>query len=423
MTRTVLLLQGPPTPFWRELAQAFEDAGDRCRRVLLCPGDGVWWRGPAIRYRGTLEAWPDALGAILAREGVTDILYYGDQNPYHRAAADVARRMGCRAVAVEFGYLRPGWLTLERGGMGAWSHFPDDPSLIRHAALDLPELPETRRFAHRQAVEALHETVFVFANAVLRPLYPHYDDDRRMSALLEYGSTILRWARQAWRGAAQQRAVRALLASGKPFVLVPLQLQSDSQIRRNSPFRGLRPMLEQVLSSFARAAPDDLCVVVKIHPLDVGLVDWARVVRGIADRHGVHGRVFTIDGGDLPAMLHRCRGTVLVNSTVGLHAIRAGVPVKALGIAVYDMPGLTHQGSLDSFWRRPDPVDAALAGDVVRLLAASIQVPGSFYEPEGRRTAIAEIVRRIRSDALNEPRAFVDPPPRLAHARRLGVPV
>jgi capsular polysaccharide export protein len=108
---------------------------------------------------------------------------------------------------------------------------------------------------------------------------------------------------------------------------------------------------------------------------------------------------------------------------VGLHAIRVGCPTKVLGIAVFDIAGLTHQAPLDTFWTAPEPVDAGLAADFVRALAGTIQVKGSFYHPAGQRAGQAEIVRRVAGRTVNEPGAFVDPPPRLARAIRTGVPV
>jgi capsular polysaccharide export protein len=306
--------------------------------------------------------------------------------------------------------------------MGARSHVPSDPETIRRLADSLPEAPSAPTFVHKQATEAIHETVFVFANEILRPLYPFYATQSSLNPVIEYASTILRWHRQWRRHAENARVLARAEGGGWPFMLLPLQLQSDSQIRWNSPWRDLRDMLDAVFASFARHAPSDLNLLLKVHPLDVGLVDWGRTAAALALRHGLSKRIATVDGGDLAALLRACRGVVLVNSTVGLHAIRAGRPVKTLGAAVYDMPGLTHQGPLDTFWTSPEPVDAALARDFVRVLSHTVQVPGSFYVAEGRRLAIDTVVGRILGNQVNEPGAFADPPPRLAKALASGVP-
>jgi capsular polysaccharide export protein len=149
-----------------------------------------------------------------------------------------------------------------------------------------------------------------------------------------------------------------------------------------------------VLRSFGRNAPPDRQILFKLHPLESGWHAWTRRIGRLARRHGVADRVRVIRGGDLQRLLKASRGAVLVNSTVGMHALRLGVPTCALGQAIYGIAGLTHQGGIDSFWTAPDPVDAALFDTFERALAG-IQVKGSFFNPEGRRRAVLEIADRL----------------------------
>ena len=206
-----------------------------------------------------------------------------------------------------------------------------------------------------------------------------------------------------------------------PYAVYALQLQNDWQIRANSPHRDQREALDRVMAAMKRAAAPQMRLIVKLHPMDFGMIDWGREVAAIAARHGLGERVLFIDGGDLDALMAAAHGVVVINSTVGLHVLRAGRPTKALGIAVYDMEGLTDQRDLDTFWAGPQAPDPALVDAFVRLLAATIQLRGSFYEPEGRAVAVAEIVRRVLAGQVNEPGAFIDPPPRLARARESGI--
>jgi capsular polysaccharide export protein len=127
--------------------------------------------------------------------------------------------------------------------------------------------------------------------------------------------------------------------------------------------------------------------------------------------------VFFIEIGNLQAILHACHGAVIVNSTTGLHSLRAGVPTIALGAAVFDVAGLTHQGGIDSFWRHPEKVDKDLLNDFIKALAGSVQIKGSFYHAEGRRLGAEGIIKRIREGLVNEPGAYVETPPRLAWRR------
>ncbi len=422
--RSILFLQGPPSVFWSELADAFEAEGHRTHRIHVCPADRLFWRRKgAVNYRGRFEDWGTYLADFMRAEGVTDIVYYADQQAYHRVAAEVARGMNINAVAIEFGYLRPDWLTVERNGMGVYSHFPNDPARIRAIAADAPTPDLAVRFPYSFVAEAVAEVTYNLANVFLKPFYPHFNADKYYHPFVDYLSWVPRTVRQR---KAQRDAVGVIAdcKAGKwPFFMLAMQLQSDYQIRRNSHYGHLSGMLDEVIGSFARNAPSDARLVAKLHPLDNGRENWPRVLRETAARYGLEDRLLTIDGGDVADILPHARGCILVNSTVGLYAIRARCPTKVLGIAVFDIPGLTHQGTLDQFWVAPEPVDAALAEDFVKALAATIQVKGSFYDPAGRKVAQTEIVRRIAQGLVNEPGAFVSPPPRIEKARMAGVPL
>ncbi|MEM6383171.1 MAG: capsular biosynthesis protein [Pseudomonadota bacterium] len=367
--------------------------------------------------------WSVWLTRLIEEEGVTDIVYYGDRQPYHRAARAVAMERGIKAHAVEFGYLRPGWLTLERGGMSAFSHFPADPAVIRQNGSGLAALPKTGGFGHHWLHEATHEIIYNITNLLYAPIFRNYAPDLLEKPYKEYLSGVAK----LWRGRKQRSRYEAVerlcLEASWPMALYALQLQTDWQIRANSPIADQRDSLDHVISSLARSAPADMRLLVKLHPLDSGRIDWEAEVAEIARRHGVGDRVLFLDGGNLDALLRRSHGAIVINSTVGLQALRMGFPVKVLGVAVYDLPGLTHQGSLESFWHSPDPVDTELRVAFVRLLAASTQVPGSFYNRKGRAVAVKKVADRLAMGRVNEPNAFVTPPPRLARARRMGIPV
>ncbi len=413
--RTVLLLQGPPSGFWGELGDGFAAAGANVLKINLCLGDRFYWgRRSAIAFRGSRSDWPGFLEELIVGGRVTDILYYGDRMPYHVLAAEVAARHGARTYAVEFGYLRPGWITLERGGMGAWSHFPDDPAKIRALSETLPPVDNERRHGHAFGVEAFNEVVFNLLNSFDYLLHPSYDPSRFYAPLVEYLSSFLRTARRR-RQRPTTDVVSQEAGSGRwPYALYALQLQSDWQIRANSPYRDQREALDKVIGSLSRSAPPDMRLIVKLHPMDVGMIDWGKETAAIARRHGVADRVLFIDGGDLDRLMAAATIVLVINSTVGLHALRAGRPVKVLGVAIYDMMGLTEQRGLDEIWRAPISPDPQLVDSLVRVLGATIQVRGSFYDLEGRRAAATEMVRRILAMEVNQPGAFIEPPPRLA---------
>ncbi len=417
-----LFLQAPPGPFAPELRDAIVARGHDVHRINLCLGDAVQWGWrPAVSYRGPYAQWRPFLGDYVRRHAITDILYYGDRLPYHRVAVDLARDLGLRGTAIEFGYLRPDWITLEREGMSALSHFPLDPAMIKAAAARVPPRDLAERYAHGFATEAFREVTHHLITYFGRPFYPRYNADNYYNPLLNYLSYLPRLMASGRRSRRAAVRTRNWLQMKRRYALVPLQMQNDYQLRASSPFRHQREAIEMVLDSLRRAAPEDFHVVFKIHPLDNGWEGWSRVVGEVAAKLGIPRRVSTIDGGHLPTLLDHCSRVILINSTVGMHAIQRLRPTKVLGLAMFDIPGLTHQGSLDSFWCEPELPDPELRDCFIRLLAATIQIQGSFYNREGRARAIFEITQRLIDGTVNEPGGFVDSPPRLARAHQLGV--
>lgn len=421
-SRTILFLQGPPWFFAADLAREVERRGARALRINLCIGDRIYWpRRGAVNFRGRLSGWEAFLRAFVEREGVTDIVYYADRLPYHVIAARVAKSLGINAIAYEFGYLRPDWVTLERDGLSAYSRFPEDPARIRAIAEGMPAPDMTARYPLPHALEATGEVIFNLANFFLRPLYPFYRPDRLYNPVLEYLRHIPRLLAGSGPSRRADRVLDELLAAKTTYFLMPLQLEADYQLRANSPFAGQVEAIEQVIASFAAQAPAGSVLLMKQHPLDAGIERWDREIARAAAAAGVAGRVRFINGGDLTRQLAAAAGVVLINSTVGVHAVIAGAPVKVLGVAVYDIEGLTFRGDLDAFWGAPTPPDPTLVDAFVRALAGTIQMKGNFYTKAGRTAAAAAMAERIVAGTVNEPGAWLPEAPRVARLRRLGI--
>lgn len=395
--RVVLMLQGHPSPFWGELRDHLVAGGHRVVKVHFCLADEVFWRGrPALKYRGRFRDWETWLGALIDREGITDILYFADRLPYHAVAQEVGNPRGVRCWAIEFGYLRPDWLTMERDGMGARSRFPKERSEIEELAQGMPAPDQTQLYRHEFLTEASHEVAFNLLRAFGRPFYPFYWPDKAMWPAIEY----LSWLPLLPRLKAMERAAgkieNRLISEKTPFNLVAMQLEVDYQIRASSHYANLDEFVTEVLNSFKQNAPADRRLIFKQHPLDHGLSHWFSRIRRMATQVGVADRVQVIRGGDLDRLLKASKGAVMVNSTVGLHAIRLGIPVCVTGKAVFDLTGLTHQSGLDTFWTAPEPVDMGFA-ETFRRALSRIQIKGSFFDPVGRRAAIDAVAARLRA--------------------------
>lgn len=411
--RTFLFLQGPSSPLFIEIAGLLEMAGSRCIRINLNAGDWVSWRWRnAFNYRGDFAGWRAYVSRRIAVENVTDMILHGEERPYHKVAIEEARRLGVGINVVEMGYLRPDWVTLERDGLSSNSHFPDDPGHILEAASDLPDPDWTRRYSQTFLAEALYDLVYYLPTVFLWFLYPGYRRHGLYHPLMEYAGWLRRLPSSSRRSREAEDVVEHLLAGGKRFFVYPLQLQTDFQLRAHSPFHRQQDAIRLILWSFAENAAPETHLVLKLHPLDNGLMDWRAYVDNIGASCGLSSRLHFIDGGDLDRLMAASEGMVTVNSTAALTALRAGKPVKALGAAIYDIEGLSDRGDLDRFWHEPRPPSPELRDAFFKLLATAIQVRGNFCSGEGARAAAVEIAERLLSRTVNLPDGYVDPPPR-----------
>jgi capsular polysaccharide export protein len=394
--RRFLLLQGPVGPFFALLARRLRDQGHQVTRILFNGGDRLFAWGPgAVSYRGQLAGWPAFLDQQLRERSVTDIVLFGDCRPLHREAVAQARRHGIAVHVLEEGYLRPHWLTLERGGVNGYSSLPRDPRWYRDEASALPVWQPPTRMLDSLAFRIAIDMLYRLATFLGAPRYPGYRTHRPWHPLAEYGAGArgsLLWVYQRWRS---RRHATRIIAGDRPWFVFPLQLEADSQIRFHSPTRSMLPAIHDVVTSFARSAPADSLLVVTEHPLDTHMVDLAGATRAAAEASGVEDRVLFLRGGSPTELLRGCHGIVTINSTIGFRALALARPLKALGKAVYDLPGLTFQGSLDDFWRRAQPPDESLFDAFRRVLAARTQINAGLYSPSALGHAASRAAARL----------------------------
>lgn len=397
--RRYLFLQGCESPFLTRLGDRLRSAGHAVHRIHFNAGDAVYWgRRPAWSFKDRVEALPAFLEPLFERYGFTDVVLLGDTRPVHAAALPVARACGARVQVLEEGYFRPNWLTLEEGGVNGYSPLPRDPDWYREAARLVPRYGEGERVANPTALRALHELGYHLPNALNPVLYPGYRTHRPHVSPVELFGWARRFARLPFHERRDRRTIKRLLSGHGPLFLLPLQLDSDSQMRVHSPFGGVSALLERVIASFAAHAPGNGRLVIKNHPFDTGLTDFGRQARALARDHGVADRVDYLETGHLPTLLDVAAGVVTVNSTVGTSALVHRVPLIAMGDAIYNLPGLTFQGPIDRFWRDSTPPDRRLFLAFRDTVIHVSQVNGGFYSSRGIALGTEQCVERMTRD-------------------------
>jgi capsular polysaccharide export protein len=393
-----LFLQGLPGPFFKMLGAELARHGAVVSRVNFNGGDVLDWpTTPGYWFRKHPERWPVWLRRLLVSKQVTDIILFGDCRLLHVAARQIASVLGISVHVFEEGYLRPNHVTLELSGVNGNSALPVALADYRALAefINTPSIEKSIKSSFgRRSREAL---LYYTATVLLRPLFRHFQSHRHLSIRQE----CLGWTKRFLARRKELSASNSALAKlgDRPFMLLPLQLEGDAQISHHSSFPTMATALISVIQSFATCAPASLMLLIKRHPFDPDIMNWRRFIEEEARRRGVSERVFYTERADLDGLLGRASGVVTVNSTVGPIALSRGVPVLALGDAIYRLSGLTSGVVLDEFWLSPGSVNQDDFNMFCRVLKHVSLLNGGFHD----RGALRLLITNAR-DRLLEPK-------------------
>ncbi|SFR43561.1 capsular polysaccharide export protein [Yoonia tamlensis] len=398
-TRNFLFLQGPHGPFFAQLAKMLVAAGANVHRVGFNAGDRVFWgRMPNyIAFRAARDAWPERLCAILRDRAITDIVIYGDTRPIHATAVAQAKAAGLRIHVFEEGYLRPYWVTYERDGSNGHSALMDIPLPEMRARLaagttDIPP-PPSHWGDMRQHIfyGALYHWFVMFWNRGYPQFKPHRALPIHREALLYSKRLCL----MPFLALSRIYATYKIKKAGYPYHIALLQLEHDASFQAHSPFDDMHGFLALVIDGFARGAPAHHHLVIKAHPLESGQSPLRKMIRKLAQEHGVAKRVHYLRGGKLAGILAQARSAVTVNSTAGQQALWRGIPLRAFGTSIYEKPEFVSTQPLPAFFAHPMRPDAEAYRDYRQFLLQTSQVPGGFYSSKGRDQLKRQLVDKM----------------------------
>lgn len=375
----VLLLQGPVGPFFRQFAAWLRSRVTAVWKINFNGGDWYYYHdADAVDFLGEVEAWPEFLRNFMQRHQISKVFLFGDCRMYHRLAVEVCRSLQVPVMIFEEGYIRPDFITLEEGGVNAYSSLPRDPAFYQ-ALPDLPE-PESKPALTQFRLVAWQASVYYWFGSLMSWRYRRYEHHKNFNPVRKGLFWVLAGIRKLMYLAKDRKLTQHLTtACSRRYFLVPLQVRTDSQVMVHSHYPDIRAFISEVMLSFARHAPQDKLLVFKHHPIDRGFEHYGTFIRKLAKTHGIQDRVIYAHELHLPSCLNHACGVVVINSTVGLSALLHHTPVKTLGHAIYDMEGLTCQRSLDEFWQNPGAVSEVLHRKFRRYLIEKTQLNGSFY--------------------------------------------
>ena len=394
------MLQGPHGPFFRQLARQLRQTGAEVWRAGFNRGDEFFWGGEGyLPFTAGLEDWPRHCAAILDDRRITDLILYGDARPVHATAIVLARERGITVHVFEEGYLRPYWVTYERGGSNGHSRLMSMTLDGMRAALarsGMEQPPAPARWGDMREhifYGALYHFFVMTMNRRYRAFGPH----RGITVSQEFRLHLRRLLLMPWHRLQRWHATWLIRVGGFPYHLVLLQLDHDASFRAHSDFASTTDFIDACLTAFAEGAPRHHHIIFKAHPLEDERSAVAATIRDGAQRLALEKRVHFVRGGKLARLLDSARSAVTVNSTAGQQVLWRGLPLKALGRAVYGLPEFVSDQPLADFFASPSRPDSRGYRDYRLYLLETSQVPGGFYASRGRRTILRHVVDMILS--------------------------
>jgi capsular polysaccharide export protein len=393
----ILFVTSPFGGFFRQCAEELGTLGHQVWRIAWDGGD---YLSTPSKHRITFKAHEadreSFLRKAVRKHHITAIVTYNDTGVRNQAAIRIAKEMGLSRYILEHGYLRPHWVTIDRDGVNGHSTLPKDWSFYQDNGGDVGA---AQPFPCRMRDQVMSTIRHFGASIALYPVLP-FDTQYYGHSIFKQGFGYVN--EYLWRKTRNEATPVRELAfhkqEGKKLFAVILQKPGDAQLLVHSKYGANNPFLYETCKSFAAFAPKDAMLVVKQHPLDYGVEESPRLFRKLVRKFKLEGRACYLRKTSIDIVLDNVDGFVVINSTAGLTAVERGLPVKCCGSAVFDMEGLTFQGSLDSFWTAASAPDPEKVNAFVRYLKRYSQVGGALYAPAGMRLAAQALCGIISRD-------------------------
>lgn len=381
--KNVLLLQSQFIFFWR-LSKDLKKIAKSVHKINFNGGDWIFYPFGAVNYTGKPNALADFLINYVKTHKIDTVIMFNDCKPVHKLAKEVLNSsMFLNKVTYyvfEQGYIRPDYITFEKGGVNGFSSLPKNPEFYRNIKNITP--PNTIKVGSIEFNRFIQAFIYFIFFIILKPIFK--SSDYSVPKLFYYALNLLKGRiLNKYYDIKQKREVNLFVNQNKSkYYFVPLQASVDSQIRVHSDYKNVYEFIEDVMISFSEYAPKDTYLVFKHHPFELGLNNYECDIYKLSLILEINERVKYFKTGDVDLLIANCIGSVLVNSTVGMNVLRHKKPLKVMGRAIYNIEGIVYKGILNNFWNDAFTFspDNKLIDKFISYVIHKTQINGSFYK-------------------------------------------
>lgn len=341
--RHFLLLQGPKSPFFAQLAKQIRAENCKVTKINFDAVDKLFFGSEAIDYTYPKSQWASYVSDIAKIRGVTDLVVFDDKNTMHADAIARLKDDGVNIHVFANGYFDSEHITLEKMGANANSQMPREPMFyMRTPTIHSENMP--RKFVG----EGFFRNLYEISAAVVSKKLEHTFFPLGLVSFLK------------------QKSLKTALHNKKYYVL---SLSADEAHKA-----------PEIVTSFEKHSKDEILL---IHS---PLKNWKSSKR-----------VLHVAYAQLENLVKNATGMIVFGSADGIIALENEVPLLALDKTIFNFAGLTNQSKLLGFWYRRVPANPSLYGKFKNHVSAKTQINGGFYG----KSAIASAAKIATKNMLS----------------------
>ncbi|MBL4800163.1 MAG: hypothetical protein JKY50_22435 [Oleispira sp.] len=399
-SKKALLLQGPVGPFFRTLQKQLEQSGIQTRRVTFHAADALFAiNSNSVRFKGSAAEWEQWLRVELTFGQFDLIIMFGSERPAHLVAHHIAQEIGCSILSLEEGYLRSGYIACEVGGNNA-----GQSQLMRWKPSNCND-PQSKTPVNRHksslSTMVLWGAIYYFIREVVAKSSEEKLYHRQTAGVIKESISWLSHYNRRTLAKFKERAVIKMLIADRAqdYILVPLQVPSDIQMRKHSRGWDNEKLISACLTSFRENKRKQL-IVFKTHPLDQNSKELVSIVFRQAKALGILDDIRVLQSGNLSELTKHSSGMIVINSTSAFSAFHHGIPLLVMGSAIYRHKEIATLGEtskdITEFWRHRSAKNAVDVAGFIQAVKSHALLPGDFYSLSTQGVTAKNVVERIK---------------------------
>ncbi len=375
-----LLLVGPIGTFFSRLSQYFEKNNVKHFKVLFPLHEYGFKKEIIIKYSDDIKFFKLFLKNFILKKKIKHIFMYGNVLIPHKQCLELVDELkkegnNIRTHIFELGYLRPNFITLEERGVNYTSSLIQEKIFYsKQIPYNNFPIPKKHIFRFRKIWKAI-----TFISHCLTE-YQIVESEHKLQPRPSFLYFQLKGFFLKYYFKFSEYKLKKKVFTKKPFFLVILQVSTDSQITSGSMIKNNCDFIYKVIKDFSSTKLNEVNLVFKHHPRDRGYTNYSKEIEKTSKKFNLRNNVFYIHDYFLSKIFKnpRCKGTVLINSTVGYQSLYHSIPVKALGKSPFNIDGLSDQKNLASFFKNPNYVDKLLFNKFYKYVLERSQINGNF---------------------------------------------